>query len=338
MRAPALLLLCAVSAVLLAAPRASAAPSNNGTFGGRNVVLFLSDQVGGEILGRGSWGRGGGGRPSSGRRGSGRRRPMRAGVADGQLGCCEARGGGPPRPRRALLLSPPNTHHPTAGARPPGLARRLGRRQPARHGAPQEERPHVQACLHQRRDVHRRARVPVHGLLQSPAQRALRAGAGHALLPLPPGGRASRRWGGERGSLGEAVGCPFSGVLEQDVPPPSNPSAPLAPCALLPPSLLGPRQPHRQLRGGSRGRASADTRRRRASASAGSGFPNPTRAPLAPPLLPKVNTPVNIKGLASAAKDAGYSVVYKGKMHLSKPINPDYTWSSADAEKYGWTR
>jgi arylsulfatase A-like enzyme len=53
---------------------------------------------------------------------------------------------------------------------------------------------------------------------------------------------------------------------------------------------------------------------------------------------PQVNTPNNIKNLATAAKDAGYSVIYKGKMHLSKPINDDYTWSSADALKYNWTR
>lgn len=52
----------------------------------------------------------------------------------------------------------------------------------------------------------------------------------------------------------------------------------------------------------------------------------------------QVNTPTNLKGLAHAAREAGYKVVYKGKMHLSKPLNPDYTWSSADALQYGWTR
>lgn len=55
-------------------------------------------------------------------------------------------------------------------------------------------------------------------------------------------------------------------------------------------------------------------------------------------LYPQVNTPDKLKNLATAAKDAGYSVVYKGKMHLSKPISADYTWSSDDALKYGWTR
>ncbi|KAI8473712.1 MAG: alkaline-phosphatase-like protein [Monoraphidium minutum] len=51
-----------------------------------------------------------------------------------------------------------------------------------------------------------------------------------------------------------------------------------------------------------------------------------------------VNTPDDLKNLATAAKAAGYSVVYKGKMHLSKPIRPDYEWGPADALKYGWTR
>ncbi|WIA13263.1 hypothetical protein OEZ85_006851 [Tetradesmus obliquus] len=55
-------------------------------------------------------------------------------------------------------------------------------------------------------------------------------------------------------------------------------------------------------------------------------------------LYPQVNTPNNLRNLATAARDAGYSVVYKGKMHLSKPLNPDYTWGSADALQYGWTR
>ncbi|GBF93364.1 hypothetical protein Rsub_06402 [Raphidocelis subcapitata] len=55
-------------------------------------------------------------------------------------------------------------------------------------------------------------------------------------------------------------------------------------------------------------------------------------------LYPQVNTPADLKNLADAAKGAGYSVIYKGKLHLSKPLNPDYTWSSADAAQYGWTR
>lgn len=39
-------------------------------------------------------------------------------------------------------------------------------------------------------------------------------------------------------------------------------------------------------------------------------------APTAPT---QVNTPNNLRNLATAARDAGYSVVYKGKMHVSTP-------------------
>ena len=53
---------------------------------------------------------------------------------------------------------------------------------------------------------------------------------------------------------------------------------------------------------------------------------------------PQCNLPDDLPNLATAAKAAGYEVVYKGKMHLTKPANPDYTWSSVDAANYGFKR
>jgi len=76
--------------------------------------------------------------------------------------------------------------------------------------------------------------------------------------------------------------------------------------------------------------------------SSDEGLNSPERChlppPPPPPPAPQVNTPANLKNLATAAKDAGYKFVYKGKIHLSKPIDPDYTWAAEDALQYGFTR
>jgi len=42
-------------------------------------------------------------------------------------------------------------------------------------------------------------------------------------------------------------------------------------------------------------------------------------------LYPQINTPADLINMAAAAEAAGYDVVYKGKMHLTKPANPDFT-------------
>ena len=47
--------------------------------------------------------------------------------------------------------------------------------------------------------------------------------------------------------------------------------------------------------------------------------------PLTNNLYPQVNTPSDLPGLAKAAKAAGYDVVYKGKLHLTKAENEDHT-------------
>jgi hypothetical protein len=44
-------------------------------------------------------------------------------------------------------------------------------------------------------------------------------------------------------------------------------------------------------------------------------------------LYPQVNTPADLINMAAAAEAAGYDVVYKGKFHLTKPGNPDFTVS-----------
>jgi choline-sulfatase len=50
-------------------------------------------------------------------------------------------------------------------------------------------------------------------------------------------------------------------------------------------------------------------------------------------------TPNTIPNLATVALAAGFkSVVYKGKMHFSKPLDPGYKWTVEDALKYGWQR
>lgn len=42
-------------------------------------------------------------------------------------------------------------------------------------------------------------------------------------------------------------------------------------------------------------------------------------------LNPQINTPSDLPNMATAAKAAGYEVVYKGKMHLTKADNADGT-------------
>lgn len=62
--------------------------------------------------------------------------------------------------------------------------------------------------------------------------------------------------------------------------------------------------------------------------------------PMPSALYPQVETPDDLPNLATAARAAGYEegVVFKGKLHLTKPRNEDYSWSSADALKYGFSR
>lgn len=49
-------------------------------------------------------------------------------------------------------------------------------------------------------------------------------------------------------------------------------------------------------------------------------------------------TPDSLKNMASAMSAAGFKVVYKGKMHIAKPDDPDYIWKPQDAAKYGFER
>ena len=60
--------------------------------------------------------------------------------------------------------------------------------------------------------------------------------------------------------------------------------------------------------------------------------------PMPNDLYPQRDTPDDLPGLAAAAAAAGYEVVYKGKMHLAKPINPDFSWTASDALRFGFTR
>ena len=52
--------------------------------------------------------------------------------------------------------------------------------------------------------------------------------------------------------------------------------------------------------------------------------------------FPQVELPPGFKNMASVMTAAGYSVVYKGKWHLSKPANDQFTPS--DVAKYGFSR
>src|SRR4051812_19465731 len=51
---------------------------------------------------------------------------------------------------------------------------------------------------------------------------------------------------------------------------------------------------------------------------------------------PQVELPLDLPNLASVARAAGYTPVYKGKWHLSKPAGPD--WAPSDVGKYGFGR
>ena len=52
----------------------------------------------------------------------------------------------------------------------------------------------------------------------------------------------------------------------------------------------------------------------------------------------QVEFPLDLANIASVMKAAGYHVVYKGKWHLSKKLNPDGPWVPEDVEQYGWSR
>jgi len=72
------------------------------------------------------------------------------------------------------------------------------------------------------------------------------------------------------------------------------------------------------------------------------------------PEYPQVELPTNLPNLASIALSAGYRPVFKGKWHLTKPLNPndDYAtvpdsngnclptegWAPDDVNRFGWTR
>ena len=51
---------------------------------------------------------------------------------------------------------------------------------------------------------------------------------------------------------------------------------------------------------------------------------------------PQVEMPLDLPNLATVMKAAGYSVVYKGKWHLSKPAGAE--WEPSDVAKYGFDR
>lgn len=48
--------------------------------------------------------------------------------------------------------------------------------------------------------------------------------------------------------------------------------------------------------------------------------------------------PLDFANVASVMSAAGYTVVYKGKWHLSKPFPPGSPWTPDDVGKYGFTR
>ncbi|WP_259315366.1 sulfatase-like hydrolase/transferase [Capillimicrobium parvum] len=52
---------------------------------------------------------------------------------------------------------------------------------------------------------------------------------------------------------------------------------------------------------------------------------------------PQVELPLDFKNIASVMSAAGYNVVYKGKWHLTKPINGN-TFTPEDTERYGFAR
>jgi arylsulfatase A-like enzyme len=52
----------------------------------------------------------------------------------------------------------------------------------------------------------------------------------------------------------------------------------------------------------------------------------------------QVEMPLDFANIASVMEAAGYTVVYKGKWHLSKPFPPGSPWTPDDVGKYGFTR
>lgn len=57
--------------------------------------------------------------------------------------------------------------------------------------------------------------------------------------------------------------------------------------------------------------------------------------PMSSSLYPQVDTPADLPNLAKAAAAAGYEVVYKGKMHLTKPGNADYSVRKREKRETG---
>src|SRR5215218_599592 len=53
---------------------------------------------------------------------------------------------------------------------------------------------------------------------------------------------------------------------------------------------------------------------------------------------PQIEAPKELQNVAGVMKAAGYSVVYKGKWHLSKKLHPNGPWVPEDVEQYGWSR
>lgn len=53
---------------------------------------------------------------------------------------------------------------------------------------------------------------------------------------------------------------------------------------------------------------------------------------------PQIELPLHLKNVASVMSAAGYSVVYKGKWHLSKKGHGEEIWRPEDVEKYGFSR
>ncbi|HYH80859.1 MAG TPA: sulfatase-like hydrolase/transferase [Longimicrobium sp.] len=52
----------------------------------------------------------------------------------------------------------------------------------------------------------------------------------------------------------------------------------------------------------------------------------------------QIEMPQEVANVATVMKAAGYSVVYKGKWHLSKKLNPEGHWVPEDVGQYGWSR
>jgi len=53
---------------------------------------------------------------------------------------------------------------------------------------------------------------------------------------------------------------------------------------------------------------------------------------------PQAELPLDLPNLATVMAAAGYSTPYKGKFHLTKPVNPSGTWLPNDVNRYGFQR